>query len=199
MKTIHNLTGFTGLTSKDELKPGLAGVYLNVKKSELCATDGHVLGVAKVIVEDDDSTAILPADALKYKSGTAKRPKEVTWEVNGKVKRTELEIGSGEESSFGFQPIQERFPDYEMVLPWNGKTDPVFEIGVDLTLLARIAKAIPCNDKSVKLTFRDPLGAIEITPIPDPDTASNSLHIDNQPKEVRENYRFLVMPRRMVS
>ena len=179
MKTLHNPSKFADLSSNDEGTPALCGVLLNADKSELCATDGHVLGVCKVDTDDNDCTAILPSKSLQYKSGTANKPKDVTFEVNGAVKRKE---SLGEETAtYEYNLIEERFPDYESVLPWKSTDPSVFKIRLDLKLLHRIAAAIPTVDKSVEMTFYGETRAVDVRPSTDDD-------------DVNEAYHFLVMP-----
>ena len=184
MKTTINARQLKNLASNDCLKPSLRGVFLNTEKKELCATDGHVLGRYQVEVSETDHNAVLPLSAFEYKTG--KQGYTVgEFAVNGNVSRTTCHNSTGQEERAEFPLVDERYPDYENVLPVD---NPEYEIGVDLKLLQKIAAAMPTKEKTVKLSFSGPVGAIRIEP-----TAGAA----DEMKGNGEKFSFIVMPMRL--
>tara|TARA_Y100000593_G_C4155030_1_gene259036 strand:- start:75 stop:641 length:567 start_codon:yes stop_codon:yes gene_type:complete len=184
MKTNISNKQLKNLASNDCLKPSLRGVFLNTEKNELCATDGHILGRYKVDVSETDHNAILPLSAFDYKTGR-KGYTATEYAINGSVKRTVVNNTTGQNEKAEFPLVEERFPDYEAVLP---SETPTFEIGVDLKKLQKIASAMPTKDKKVKLSFTTATSAIRIEPIH---------HTKEEMKNNGDQFSFIVMPIRL--
>ena len=184
MKTTINARQLKNLASNDCLKPSLRGVFLNTEKKELCATDGHVLGRYQVEVAETDNNAVLPLAAFEYKTGRQGYTAE-EFAVNGNVSRTTCHNSTEQKERAEFPLIDERFPDYEQVLPVD---TPEYEIGVDLKLLQKIAAAMPTKEKTVKLSFSGPVGAIRIEP-----TAGAADEMEGN----GEKFSFIAMPIRL--
>lgn len=106
-------------TSNDELRPAMTGVYLNLSStnSTFVATDGHrLIRYRRVdIASDNENSIIIPRKALNLlKSSIPSENTNVTLEFNA------------QNAFFRFNNIQmicrlidERFPDYENVIPAN--------------------------------------------------------------------------------
>ena len=123
---------------------GMQGVNFDAEGKHLTITDGHALIEIPCSVDDGDVSAILPVEAFNAK-GIVGRGEQATIAVNGKVEVK----GSGGIKTL--DQIDGRFPRTDSVWPAE---EPVFEIGIDLSLLTRVAKAIPGRNKHVKLVFR---------------------------------------------
>ena len=115
----------------------LEGLLYEPKKSRLTATNGYCLISYKVDADQNDSTGVLPVDLFKC-----------TYEINGVAKR----ISNGSESTFNL--IDEKYPDYESVIPENftNKHEVVLNLDV-LNQLFNAAIKDHKNNKHIKLTF----------------------------------------------
>ncbi|MGB3467832.1 MAG: DNA polymerase III subunit beta [Cyclobacteriaceae bacterium] len=126
-------------TSNDELRPAMTGVYtkLDATNTTFVATDGHrLVRYRRVdIVGDTDNSMIIPRKALTLLKSTL--PSENT-NVN-----IEFNISN---AYFSFNNIRmicrlidERFPDYENVIPLDNTNIMTIERGDILSSLKRIA------------------------------------------------------------
>lgn len=126
-------------TSNDELRPAMTGVYLNLAEggSTFVATDGHRLirYGRNDIVSDIDNAMIIPRKALNLLKATL--PTENT-SVN-----LEYNVSN---AFFKFDQIQmicrlidERFPDYENVIPVDNNNVMTIDRMEFLSSLKRIA------------------------------------------------------------
>ncbi len=126
-------------TSNDELRPAMTGVYINFADSNttFVATDGHrLIRYRRVdIASDTAQTIIIPRKALNLLKATL--PSE----------NTNVAIAFNSANAFfKFNNIQlicrlidERFPDYENVIPANNENDMVIDRMQLLSSLKRIA------------------------------------------------------------
>ena len=156
MKTQITKRNVSALASKDDLKPALTGAFFEPEKSRLTVTNGHALIMYPLEMDDSKeySTGILPLDLFQSK---AKEVDRTEYEVNGAAVRINTLDGSKAE----YPVMDDRFPDYEPVMPREYESK--FEIVLDLNLLVKIAQAIPgtaANCKAVKLDFTDQRGAV---------------------------------------
>ncbi|MEL6557404.1 MAG: DNA polymerase III subunit beta [Bacteroidota bacterium] len=126
-------------TSNDELRPAMTGVYtkLDETNTTFVATDGHrLVRYRRVdIVGDTDNSMIIPRKALTLLKSTL--PSENT-NVN-----IEFNISN---AYFSFNNIKmicrlidERFPDYENVIPLDNNNIMTIDRGEFLSSLKRIA------------------------------------------------------------
>ncbi len=126
-------------TSTDDLRPAMTGVYVDINSegTTFVATDGHRLIRYKRtdIVSDTATTMILPRKALNLvKSSLPSENLPVTTEFSN----------SNAFFSFGnikliCRLIDERYPDYENVIPKNNPNNLVIERSKFLSTLKRIA------------------------------------------------------------
>lgn len=126
-------------TSSDELRPAMTGVYLNLAgtNTTFVATDGHrLIRYRRVdIASDTENAIIIPRKALNLLKATL--PSSVT-NVN-------IEFNSSN-AFFKFGNVQmicrlidERFPDYENVIPGNNENHMTINRTEFLSSLKRIA------------------------------------------------------------
>lgn len=126
-------------TSNDELRPAMTGVYikLDVTNTTFVATDSHrLIRYRRVdVVADQPHSMIIPRKALTLLRATL--PSENT-NVN-------MEFNASN-AFFNFNNVKmicrlidERFPDYENVIPQDNKNDVVISKGALLSSLKRIA------------------------------------------------------------
>lgn len=126
-------------TSNDELRPAMTGVYLNLTDTNttFVATDGHrLVRYRRVdVASDTDSSIIIPRKALNLLKATL--PTMAT-NVNIEFNATNAFFKFG-----NFQMvcrlIDERFPDYENVIPADNTNHMVISKNEFLGSLRRIA------------------------------------------------------------
>lgn len=156
MKSIIDRTSFA--VSRDEMKPALTGVFIRVADDKLTAvaTDGHRL--VQYIVKDfksDDFTGdvIIPRKFLGLFSTFS------IDEVQIMVSDNHLVATFGDDTVYT-RVIDERFPDYESVIP------------VD-------------NDKILKINRNDLLGAVKrVSIFSNKATHQIALHLDEQKTKI---------------
>ncbi len=135
----HAISNTIFATSNDELRPAMTGVYtkLDSTNTTFVATDGHrLVRYRRVdIVGDTDNSMIIPRKALMLLKSTL--PSENT-NVN-----IEFNISN---AYFSFNNIKmicrlidERFPDYENVIPLDNTNIMTIDRGEFLSSLKRIA------------------------------------------------------------
>ena len=151
MKTKLTKTQVKALASKDGLKPALCGALFEPEKNRLTVTNGHALICYPVEPGKEDNGGVIPVDLF----ATAKDAKNPSNEyfINGTAKR------SCDELTQEMKLIEDRFPDYEAVIP-TGK--PTFEIGFNLELLKMVADSVPVENgaKNIKMSFDDSLSPV---------------------------------------
>jgi DNA polymerase III sliding clamp (beta) subunit (PCNA family) len=128
---------------KDSLRTALTGVYFDKQRSQLVATDGHVLAISPVEDCKDDHSCIIPAKAysetLKTKTPCITTLSSIPKDIRA-MQKDSIEI---------YKPIKEQYPRYEMVLPKEGK--PLFKLGLNAKLLYKLSQAL--GDDQLTLTF----------------------------------------------
>tara|TARA_R110000851_G_scaffold268071_2_gene420666 strand:+ start:1702 stop:2355 length:654 start_codon:yes stop_codon:yes gene_type:complete len=149
---LHLATGDPGRYSMEH-------VQLEVdddRAARLIATNGRVLVVAPVEIDDDDTAGPIPSDAIKQAvaHATAKAPlADVS--ANGTV-RVKTKAGTVEHE----RPEGEEFAKWKQVVP---KGDVVHRIALNPKLLLEACKALGAEE-SVVLEYREEKGPLMIRP-----------------------------------
>jgi len=161
MKSVIEMTSFA--VSRDEMKPALTGVFIRVNESQLTAvaTDGHRL--VQYIVKDYKAgeftgDVIIPRKFLGlFNTFTAD-------EVKILVSDNHLIASFGEDTVYT-RVIDERFPDYESVIPADN--DKILAVNRN-DLLGAVRRvsifsnkathqiALHLDEKKVRMTTEDP-------------------------------------------
>ena len=142
MKTNLTKKQVSSLTSKDGLKPALNGLYYEPNKKRLTATNGHALISYNVESCENESTAVIPKEVFKTKAKD-----NCKYYINGEASRI------SDEGKANYNLIDEKFPNYERVIP---KIENSHEIGINLELLKKLCDAVPVDsnkNKFIKLTI----------------------------------------------
>ncbi len=161
MKAIIDLTSFA--VSRDEMKPALTGVFLRVNDNKLTAvaTDGHRL--VQYIIKDYKASAftgdvIIPRKFLGLFNTFNADDVEIS------ISENHLIAAFGEDTVYT-RVIDERFPDYESVIPVDN--EKVLAINRD-DLLGAVRRvsifsnkathqiALHLDEKKVHMTTEDP-------------------------------------------
>lgn len=130
--------------AKKDIRGALNQPHFDMAKSNLVATDGHILAVVPVPETTDDHGGPVPLDAIKEarKKANLTPAGEAGIELNGSAK-----ITSGAQYPI---PTAPEFPDYQRVIPDNASA---FEVALNADLLKRLADAIT-TDGLVRLQFQ---------------------------------------------
>ncbi len=126
-------------TSNDELRPAMTGVYMNLSDSNttFVSTDGHrLIRYRRVdVASDNGSTIIIPRKALNLlKSTLPSENTNVSVEFN--MSNAFFKFGN---IRMICRLIDERFPDYENVIPAENPNKMVINRNEFLSSLKRIA------------------------------------------------------------
>lgn len=125
-------------------------LHLNVERKTLTATDGRVLAIVPVQLDEHDATGLVPVDALKaaFKTPPAnlRKQDQARVEANGCVV-AHIEGGKLESVRPGGD-----FPRYEAVIDRDlfGASDTL-KIGLNANLLFALAQALGAEDGAVTL------------------------------------------------
>ena len=118
LEIIRKLYSQLPYTSNDELKPALTGVFVHQNGTlKSCATDGHILRLINDANEDGKGKlknifkGIIPKKALQILSRTVKR------NVQAAATNTHLRVMLGEDLEFYVRLINEKYPDFDSVIP----------------------------------------------------------------------------------
>lgn len=126
-------------TSSDELRPAMTGVYMNLTGTNITfvATDGHrLIRYRRVdVASDNDNAIIIPRKALNLLKATL--PASVT-NVNIEFNTSNAFFKFGNVQMI-CRLIDERFPDYENVIPGNNDNHMIISRTELLSSLRRIA------------------------------------------------------------
>ncbi len=127
-------------TSNDELKPALTGVLVDQNGTlSSCATDGHILrqihnvnidGKAKLV---NNFKGIIPKKALQILSRAVKT------DVSVALSKTHLRVGLNKNMEFFTRLIDEKYPDYDAVIPKEFSGSVILDKG-SFTAIVKDAK-----------------------------------------------------------
>ncbi|MEO1049973.1 MAG: DNA polymerase III subunit beta [Bacteroidota bacterium] len=181
-------------TSNDELRPAMTGVYLNLTDSNttFVATDGHrLIRYRRVDVASDNGNAIIiPRKALNLLKTTL--PSENTHvEVKFNVSNAFFQF---ENIKMICRLIDERFPDYENVIPSDNENIMYIDRMEFLSSLRRIA--IYANKTTHQVRLKIAGSELQIS-AEDLDFANEANEIlacehDGEDIEIGFNARFLI-------
>ncbi len=181
-------------TSNDELRPAMTGVYLSLNDTNttFVATDGHrLIRYRRVdIVSDIDNTMIIPRKALNLLKSTLP------------VENTSVSVEYNVSNAyFKFNQIQmicrlidERFPDYENVIPVDNPNRVVIDRMELLSSLKRIAIYANKTTHQVRLKITGSELLISAEDLDFSNEASERLSCDHDGEdiEIGFNARFLL-------
>jgi len=181
-------------TSNDELRPAMTGVYVNLsdKNTTFVATDGHrLIRYRRADVTSDNGNAIIiPRKALNLLRTT----------LPGENTPVSIEFNMAN-AFFKFgnirmicRLIDERFPDYENVIPTDNKNKMVIDRGEMLSSLKRIAIYANKTTHQVRLKITGSELQISAEDLDFSNEANERLSCEHDGKdiEIGFNARFLI-------
>ena len=173
----------TVLASKDDLKPVLKGCLIDPENKKAVITNGHALIMYPLQMEEGEESAraVVPVDIF---ADTEKAKKTAEYCFNGRAVYQD-QFGTKER-----EYIDAPYPDYRSVI--NDKPT-AYTITLDLSLLAKIAKAIPGSaneQKAVRLHMTGTRSQVkfETTELYDGDKISGLIMPINDDKNGRPIY-----------
>ena len=139
--------------SKDDLKPALTGVYLNIELTKITAvaTDGHKLvKFEKEITNLNkiEQAIIIPSKFFNILKNSINTKEDVVININ-----TDQILTKQKEFTFISRIIKEKFPDFNSVIPENNKLKGVLNAEEFLSCVKRIAIFSNRTTKQIVATF----------------------------------------------
>ena len=175
-KRIVEKTGFA--VSRDEMKVALNGVLLQFNESELRAvsTDGHRL-VKYTLKEfqgsDDIKDIIVPPKFLNLCVNSIKDVEFVTLRIGHNHVMLELQ-----DTTIYSRIIEERFPDYESVIPAENDKKILVNIDDLLSVVKRVGIFASKNTRQISLSFSPSRALIKAEDIETASTAKEEIALD---------------------
>ncbi len=185
-----------GFVSSDELKPALMGVCYDIDKKNLCATDGHKLFVLKecqqhinIVFQKDPGFKVFPGEAVTLPVEIFTEYEKRTKDIKNNAYRLEacrlLITGAGttekpyfveyqfrkhENNEFktfaGAECLDERYPDYQSVIPAKNDRGAVDAIQVNPVYLNMMYQAVkswePKGFPHTKLLFKNDIAPVMV-------------------------------------
>lgn len=160
-----------------DIRAYLNHVHLNVEQKHVVATDGHILAVVPVEVDEEDTTGPISIDAIKHARKGPKKS-DATIIANGEQRIPLMGMTLA-------RPNDGTFPDYNMCLGRVSKSG--LSLSFDAGLLFELARALNRRD-SKNLGVRLDLpshcsGGIAVTPADGPEGAHGvimPMHLDSE-------------------
>ena len=179
-------------TSKDDLKPALGGVYLNIDKENITAvaTDGHRL--VKFIKNKKTKikqSIIIPSKFLKIIKNSINEEEN----IQIKVEKNQLTT-QHKEFTISTRIIKDTFPDFNSVIPDNNKTEAEIDIQSLISCLKRVSIFSNRTTRQTVLSFSEK-GLVVSAEDPE-SSASGKEHLDCKYKgeaiTVSYNAKYLI-------
>jgi DNA polymerase III subunit beta len=174
-KRIVEKTGFA--VSRDEMKVALNGVLFQFKENELrsVSTDGHRL--VKYSLKEFEGAAnikdiIVPPKFLNLCVGSLRNVEFITLRIGNNHVMLELE-----DTTVYSRIIEERFPDYESVIPADNDKKILVNIDELLSVVKRVGIFASKNTRQISLTFSDNTVLIKAEDIETSSTAKEQLSL----------------------
>ena len=181
-------------TSNDELRPAMTGVYMNLTDTNttFVSTDGHrLIRYRRVdVASDNGNTIIIPRKALNLlKTTLPTENTSVTVEFN--VSNAFFKFGN---IKMICRLIDERFPDYENVIPMDNTNKMTIDRSEFLSSLKRIAIYANKTTHQVRLKITGSELQISAEDLDFANEANERLSCehDGEDIEIGFNARFLV-------
>ena len=139
--------------SKDDLKPALTGVYLNVELTKITAvaTDGHKLvKFEKEVINPNkiEQSIIIPSKFFNILKNSINTKEDVVININ-----TDQILTKQKEFIFISRIIKEKFPDFNSVIPENNKLKGTLNSQDFLSCVKRVAIFSNRTTKQIVITF----------------------------------------------
>ncbi len=196
----HAVSNTLFATSADELRPAMTGVYVNLngQGSTFVATDGHRLVRYRrtdVSGGEGKSSIIVPRKALNLlKTVLPSENTTVSMRYNASNAFFQFSGTSGSNVQMVCRLIDERYPDYENVIPQDNENQMVINRQDFLSSLKRIAIYANKTTHQVRLKLDGNKLHISAEDLDFSNEANETLGCDHQGEdlEIGFNARFLI-------
>jgi len=148
-------------TSEEESRYTLNGVFYDVKKERLVATDGHMLAVLPHKAEASDVGGVIPTDAFRDARKLAKKAKKRKTDLAILQEADTITFSVEGLQSATFDLVKGQFPNYEAIIP---KEIPKFTVALNAELLYKLAMALQEESMIVHLHIGDKDSVIVVKP-----------------------------------
>ncbi|MDC1050970.1 DNA polymerase III subunit beta [Candidatus Marinimicrobia bacterium] len=150
-------------TSKDDLKPALSGVYINIdkEKTTAVATDGHrLVKYEKKIKSDKKHSIVVPVKFLKIIKNTIDEKNIIKIEIDDNILST-----NQKNFTITTRIIKETFPDFNSVIPDNNTIQAEVDKKELVSCLKRVSifsnrttrqTVLSFSEKGVVVSAQDP-------------------------------------------
>ena len=148
---IINKTSFA--TSKDDLKPALSGVYLNISSSETTAvaTDGHrLVKYVQKRKSNQNQSLVIPEKFLKIIKNTITEEEMLVVDIDENSLSTQQGV-----FTITTRIIKETFPDFNSVIPDNNTIQATLDSDKLIACLKRVSIFSNRTTKQTVLSFSD--------------------------------------------
>lgn len=144
--------------SKDETRPILNNVYLDVDNGVLVATDSYSMAVVPVELALDDTSGLIPVEALAIARKDQGKRDQAEVVANGSVSVALR----GKRAEFERADAEDKFPDWVNVFR-RQKGKPILTFAISPALLKSIADAL--GGGAVKIEVFDVNEPLRVTPL----------------------------------
>ena len=166
-KNITNVTHIhlNNAVGNDVYRPAMTGVFVDLRNKKLVCTDAHVLIMYPIEMHyeenymNDTNTdftkedcKIVPTELFnknKYMGNWKNYLFPFTYHLDEDYAR----VYAGPEEVFKCRYIKADYPDYEKVVLSPKDKKPLDEIGLNIGIISRLAKAVPRGTKVFKFVF----------------------------------------------
>ena len=148
---IINKTSFA--TSKDDLKPALSGVYLNIGSSETTAvaTDGHrLIKYVQKRESNQNQSLVIPEKFLKIIKNAITEEETLVVNIDENTLSTQQGV-----FTITTRIIKETFPDFNSVIPDNNTIQATLDSDKLIACLKRVSIFSNRTTKQTVLSFSD--------------------------------------------
>ncbi|MDZ7820550.1 MAG: DNA polymerase III subunit beta [Candidatus Marinimicrobia bacterium] len=191
-KRIVEKTGFS--VSRDEMKVALNGVLFQFYEKEMrsVSTDGHRL-VKYTLKEfegaDDIKDIIIPPKFLNLCVNSIKNIDYVTLRIGSNHVMLELE-----DTTVYSRIIEERFPDYESVIPAENDKRIFVDIDELLAVVKRVGIFASKNTRQISLTFLNNKAIVKAEDIETSSRAKEEIALKYEGEGIHDRIQFRLSP-----
>ena len=164
-KNITNVTHIhlNNAVGNDVYRPAMTGVFVDLRNKKLVCTDAHVLIMYPIEMhyENEKDLApdftkedckIVPTELFNKNKYMGDR-KNYLFPFTYHLDEDYARVYAGTEEIFKCRYIKGNYPDYEKVVLSPKDKKPLEEIGLNIGIISRLAKAVPRGTKVFKFVF----------------------------------------------
>jgi len=153
------------VVGNDDFRPAMMGVYVDLINKRLVCTDAHILIMYPIELKfgeevempqnvefKTEDCKIVPTE-LFNKNKYMGNWKNYCFPFEYHLDEDYARVFAGPEEIFKCRYIRDSYPKYEKVLLDNKDKQPLDDIGLNLDIIARLAKGVPRGTKAFRFVF----------------------------------------------